>query len=296
MPSIILDDFFGDTKIELQLAHKSSVDDKNLHMIHKVFGEIVKLKDEIKKHKKFRQDLYEVCNIDERHTDEYIISVFRDIEESDEYQPHPKVVVDIMNDIINQVETREWKRVNDHRERVVKKMKNQSQKIENWKTATGEAEDRLDEQMLLNENMKDDWAVATEKIGQENSDLHNEIKRLKKSHADTCSYWRIKVMSVEEENKCLKNELSVKHPVIFQKTYQLQRDEIEKLKDENEKLKAENEKLQNRIEDAEQRGFDEGRDQYQVDSEYLDEKEDEIKRLRELIEKLKENVMDEYGD
>jgi hypothetical protein len=115
------------------------------------------------------------------------------------------IILETMNDIINQVETREWKRVNDHRERVVKKMKNQSQKIENWKTATGEAEDRLDEQMLLNENMKDDWVVATEKIGQENSDLHNEIKRLK-------------------------DELRVKHPVIFQKTYQLQRDEIEKLK------------------------------------------------------------------
>jgi len=148
------------------------------------------------------------------------------------------IILETMNDIINQVETREWNRVNDHRQRVVKKMKNQSQKIEYWKTATGEAEDRLDEQMLLNENMKDDWVVATEKIGQENSDLHNEIKRLKKSHAETCSYWRIKVMSVEEENKCLKNELSVKHPVIFQKTYQLQRDEIEKLKDEIKKLKT----------------------------------------------------------
>ena len=173
MPSIILDDFFGDTKIELQLAHKSSVDDKNLDMINKVFCEIVKLKKENEKLKKAK--------------------------------PTTDPIKDCMNDIINQVETREWKRVNDHRERVVKKMKNQSQKIENWKTATGEAEDRLDEQMLLNENMKDDWAVATEKIGQENSDLHNEIKRLK-------------------------DELRVKHPVIFQKTYQLQRDEIEKLK------------------------------------------------------------------
>lgn len=126
MPSIILDDFLGDTKIELQLAHKSSVDDKNLDMIHKVFGEIVKLKEENEKLKKA--------------------------------EPTTDPIKDCMNDIINQVETREWKRVNDHRERVVKKMKNQSQKIE---------------------NMKDDWSVATEKIGQENSDLHNEIKRLK---------------------------------------------------------------------------------------------------------------------
>jgi hypothetical protein len=176
MPSIILHDFFGDTKIELQLAHKSSVDDKNLDMINKVFGEIVKLKKENEKLKKAK--------------------------------PTTDPIKDCMNDIINQVETREWKRVNDHRERVVKKMKNQSQKIENWKTATREAEDRLDEQMLLNENMKDDWVVATEKIGQENSDLHNEIKRLK-------------------------DELRVKHPVIFQKTYQRQRDEIKLLKGVN---------------------------------------------------------------
>jgi hypothetical protein len=163
MPSIILHDFFGDTKIELQLAHKSSVDDKNLDMINKVF-EIVKLKKENEKLKKAK--------------------------------PTTDPIKDCMNDIINQVETREWKRVNDHRERVVKKMKNQSQK----KTYR-EAEDK-DEQMLLNDEM------TTEKIGQENSDLHNEIKRLK-------------------------DELRVKHPVIFQKTYQRQRDEIKLLKEIN---------------------------------------------------------------
>ena len=237
MPSIILDDFFGDTKIELQLAHKPSVDEKNLNMIHKVFGEIVKLKKENQKLK--------------------------------EAEPTTDPIKDCMNDIINQVETREWKRVNDHRERVVKKMKNQSQKIE---------------------NMKDDWAVATEKIGQENSDLHNEIKRLKKSHAETCSYWRIKVMSVEEENKCLKDE-KIHLQTIYNGRYVKYENEIKLLKDVNklhlqklehmEKSKSgirykelldENEKLKNRIEDAEQRGFDEGRDQYQVDSEYLDEK------------------------
>ena len=34
------------------------------------------------------------------------------------------------------------------------------------------------------ETMKNDWEVATQKIGKENSDLHNEIKRLKKEMRD----------------------------------------------------------------------------------------------------------------
>jgi chromosome segregation ATPase len=115
------------------------------------------------------------------------------------------IILDTMNDIINQVETREWNRLNEHRDRVVKKWKKEKEKVEYWKNATGEAEDKLDEQMKVNEEMSENWEVATEKIGQENSDLHNEIKKLK-------------------------DELRVKHPVIFQKTYQKQRDEIEKLK------------------------------------------------------------------
>ena len=89
------------------------------------------------------------------------------------------VVIDTMNDILNKVETREWNRVNEHRDRLVKKMKKQNEKIQYWKNATGEAEDNLDEQMKVNEEMSENWEVATEKIGQENSDLHNEIKRLK---------------------------------------------------------------------------------------------------------------------
>lgn len=124
-------------------------------------------------------------------------------------------ISDCMNDIINQVETREWNRVNDHRHRMMKKWKKEKEKVQ---------------------VMKDDWEVATEKIAQENSDLHNEIKRLK-------------------------DELRVKHPVIFQKTYQKQRDEIEKLKfqvkraedaydevfEKNEELQDENEKLKSAL-------------------------------------------------
>ena len=105
-----------------------------------------------------------------------------------------------MNDIINQVETREWNRVNEHRDRLVKKMKKQNEKVQYWKNATGEAEDRLDDQMKENEEMHEalqtDWAVATEKIGQENSDLHNEIKRLKNE-----------MKLLKDENEKLKSSL-----------------------------------------------------------------------------------------
>ena len=71
------------------------------------------------------------------------------------------IILETMNDIINQVDAREWGRVNDHRDRLLKKMKNQSQKIE---------------------NMQDDWYVATHKIAEENSELHKEIKRLKQEN------------------------------------------------------------------------------------------------------------------
>ena len=95
------------------------------------------------------------------------------------------IIVDTMNDIINQVETREWNRVNEHRFRMMKKWKREKAKVE---------------------EMKDDWEVATQKIAEENGEMKRWIERTKKSHAETCSYWRIKVMTLEEENKCLKKE------------------------------------------------------------------------------------------
>lgn len=101
-------------------------------------------------------------------------------------------ISECMNDIINQVETREWNRMNEHRDRLVKKMKKQKATIE---------------------EMKDDWEVATEKIAQENCDLHKEVKALesynkqiKNSNQDTCSYWSNKVKELEKENKDMKKE------------------------------------------------------------------------------------------
>ena len=160
-------------------------------------------------------------------------------------------ISECMNDIINRVETREWNRVNEHRDRLVKKMKKQNEKIQYWKNATGEAEDNLDEQMKENEEMHEalqtDWVVATEKIGQENSDLHNEIKRLKNEMKDmkqNLDYWmkgafskdtlKIKNQKLQEENEQLKFEVKRAenaYDEVFEKN--------EELSDENEKLQKE---------------------------------------------------------
>jgi len=67
-------------------------------------------------------------------------------------------IKDVMNDIINQVEEKEWKRVKSHNERLIRFHHRDTKKLK---------------------NMKEDWDVATEKIGQENSELHNEIKGLR---------------------------------------------------------------------------------------------------------------------
>jgi len=95
------------------------------------------------------------------------------------------VVLETMNDILNQVETREWKRVTQQRDVLLRRNKRQSKQIQ---------------------SMEDDWAVATEKLGQENSDLHNEIKRMKDRRSKDAEmekgvilYLRRKVDSYEKE-------------------------------------------------------------------------------------------------
>lgn len=67
-------------------------------------------------------------------------------------------IKDVMNDIINQVEEKEWKSVKSHNERLIRFHHRDTKKLK---------------------NMKEDWEVATGKIGQENSELHNEIKGLR---------------------------------------------------------------------------------------------------------------------
>jgi len=178
------------------------------------------------------------------------------------------IILETMNDIINRVDAREWNRVNEHRFRMTDKFKKEKKKVEHWKNATGEAEDKLDEQMKVNEEMCENWEVATQKIGKENSDLHNEIKRLKKEMRDmkqNLDYWMKEGFG--------KDNLKIK----------------------NQKLQEEIEDLQEKVEDSHQRGFDAGREEYEVDKEYLDEKDDEIKRLKDENEKYISDLMNSSG-
>ena len=92
--------------------------------------------------------------------------------------------------------------------------------------------------------MKKDWASATEHLGQQISDLQKEVNDLKAKRRDGYDVhkqreqdWYSSYMKLKEENEQLTAELRKKNPVIFQKTYQLQKEEIETLKAQNEKLK-----------------------------------------------------------
>ena len=54
------------------------------------------------------------------------------------------------------------------------------------------------------------------------------------------------------------------------------------------KLEEENKKLKEKVEDSFQRGFDAGREEYEVDKEYLDDIEEEKEKLEEENKKLKD--------
>lgn len=110
------------------------------------------------------------------------------------------VVLETMNDILNQVETREWKRVTQQRDVLLRISKRQSKQIQ---------------------SMQDDWEVATEKIGQENSDLHNEINLLKSRLRN--------FENVAREYESRNNDLQVKN-YDLEATLEERDDEIEKLK------------------------------------------------------------------
>ena len=90
------------------------------------------------------------------------------------------IILETMNDIINRVDAREWKRVNEHRHRIAKRYKRDKEKLK---------------------NMEDDWQVATEKIAQENSDLHHDIKCLKVRH-------REKIDEIHHQNLSLSKQWS----------------------------------------------------------------------------------------
>ncbi len=119
-------------------------------------------------------------------------------------------IQECMNDIIDQVDAREWQRVNEWGQRMVKKHKREKEKNQNMKddfVATAG-------KMFV---MKNDWKAATEKQGQENYNLLNQIKKLK------------------EQNKNLEENVKVWMKESFSNDNL--KIEIEKLKQEIEELK-----------------------------------------------------------
>ena len=132
-------------------------------------------------------------------------------------------ISECMNDIINRVETREWNRVNEHRDRLVKKMKKEKTKVK---------------------EMKDDWEIATEKIAQESSDLDNENKKLKNEKIFIQTIYNKRYLKYENEIKKLKNENE-------QLKFEVKRAEnaYDEVFEKNEELSDENEKLQKERDD-----------------------------------------------
>ncbi len=67
--------------------------------------------------------------------------------------------------------------------------------------------------------------------------------------------------------------------------------ENDRLIEENNKLKAENKELQEQNETHFENGYDAGREEYQVDQEFLDEKDEEIKELKEQVTKMSKGLV-----
>ena len=74
------------------------------------------------------------------------------------------------------------------------------------------------------------------------------------------------------------------------------KDKLKKLGMEKVALQKENKKLKKGIEEMKetyfQRGFDAGREEYQVDTEYLEKKDKEIEELKEQNKELKKDLME----
>ena len=142
MPSLILDDFFGDIKIELQLSGIKDVDVKNSDMVNQVFCKMKSMEEKIKKYEKkwkmFNVEQHiDIVKLEARYGSE---NVRNSLEENESLK-------------------KEIKKVTSHRDRLLRFHKRDTKKIE---------------------DMKEDWEVATEKIANENADLREQIKKLKK--------------------------------------------------------------------------------------------------------------------
>jgi predicted RNase H-like nuclease (RuvC/YqgF family) len=83
------------------------------------------------------------------------------------------VILETMNDIIDKIDRREWLRVNEHRDRLVKKMTKQSQKNE-------KEIKELKEKLQLFERLRDQDTYSIKRLEK----LNREVK------CSRCAPWR----------------------------------------------------------------------------------------------------------
>ncbi len=186
MPSLILDDFFGDIKIELQLSGIKDIDVKNSDMVNQVFCKMKSMEEKIKKYEKkwkmFNVEQHiDIVKLEARYGSE---NVRNSLEENESLK-------------------KEIKKVTSHRDRLLRFHKRDTKKIE---------------------DMKEDWEVATEKIANENADMRNQIKVLKKE---------IKEYEIESRESIVANQK------VYGEAFAIQA-ERDRLKKENEALKERN--------------------------------------------------------
>lgn len=91
---------------------------------------------------------------------------------------------------------------------------------------------RFDETHYENEKLKEE----IEELKQERNFFELEFHKTLEHQGNDSEEYEKEIKQLNEEIEELKQELRDKKPVIFQKTYQIQKEEIEKLKEENKKL------------------------------------------------------------
>tara|TARA_R110002020_G_C15825467_1_gene733613 strand:- start:25 stop:504 length:480 start_codon:yes stop_codon:yes gene_type:complete len=150
MPSLVLDDFLGDIKIELQLSHKENVDVKNAEMVNEVFSKMKSQEKQIKLLKGVNEKHLERINtLEKSRSGIHQNKLLKEIEDlkfklkraedaldeqmeknEDLQEGKEDPIKDVMNDIINQVEEKEWKRVKSHNQRLIRFHHRDTKKIE----------------------------------------------------------------------------------------------------------------------------------------------------------------------
>ena len=114
-----------------------------------------------------------------------------------------------------------------------------------------------------------------EKLEEQNKELKWKLIETQGALAFQQEYVDGDKEALKKENKELQNKIDVL--ILSRNQAQVKINELEEQVEE----------LKEQVEDAHQKGFDAGREEYQVDQEFLDEKDDEIKELKEKYDHLR---------